>query len=57
MPCPKCGSTDLWDDMLWWGCNSCDFMSDTVRNNLSKHDVFNRGTEHEWTRDPKNDRR
>ena len=21
--CPKCGSTDLWDDNLAYGCNAC----------------------------------
>lgn len=23
--CPKCGSTDIWDDNRSWGCNKCDF--------------------------------
>ena len=21
--CPRCGSTQLWDDNLWWGCEVC----------------------------------
>lgn len=21
--CPECGSTDLWDDEKWFGCNKC----------------------------------
>jgi hypothetical protein len=25
MPCPRCGSSDLWDDNLWWGCNPCGY--------------------------------
>lgn len=25
--CPKCGSTNLWDDNLWEGCNNCDYLS------------------------------
>lgn len=25
MSCPRCNSRDLWDDNLWWGCNSCGF--------------------------------
>ncbi len=49
MSCPRCGSHDLWDDDLWWGCNRCDFMSNTVHNRLSKDDVFNAGTVHQWT--------
>ena len=24
--CPKCGSSDTWDDNFWWGCNRCSFM-------------------------------
>ena len=27
MACPKCGSHNLWDDNLSWGCNDCPFMS------------------------------
>jgi hypothetical protein len=48
MSCPKCGSNNLWDDDMWWGCKDCSFMSNMVRNNLSPQDVFNRGTQHEW---------
>lgn len=22
-PCPKCGANALWDDNMWYGCNSC----------------------------------
>jgi hypothetical protein len=40
MPCPKCNSNNLWDDLLWWGCHDCDFMSNTVRNTGSRHDRF-----------------
>lgn len=25
MSCPRCGSNDLWDDNLWWGCNACGY--------------------------------
>lgn len=25
MACNRCGSNDLWDDNLWWGCNSCGY--------------------------------
>lgn len=25
MSCPRCGSNDLWDDNLWWGCNDCGY--------------------------------
>lgn len=25
MSCPRCGSQDLWDDNLWWGCNHCGY--------------------------------
>ena len=25
MSCPRCGSNDLWDDNLWWGCNTCGY--------------------------------
>lgn len=25
MRCPRCGSCDLWDDMLAFGCNSCGY--------------------------------
>lgn len=25
MSCPRCGSNNLWDDNLWWGCNDCGF--------------------------------
>jgi hypothetical protein len=26
MSCPRCGSQDLWDDNLSWGCNHCGWM-------------------------------
>lgn len=26
MGCPKCGSTDLWEDNFWSGCNKCKWM-------------------------------
>lgn len=25
MACPRCGSTNLWDDNLWWGCDDCGY--------------------------------
>lgn len=25
MSCPRCGSTNLWDDNLWWGCEDCGY--------------------------------
>jgi hypothetical protein len=25
MSCPRCGSNNLWDDNLWWGCNDCGY--------------------------------
>ena len=45
MPCPKCDSHKLWDDMLWWGCRMCDFMSNTVHNVGGKN---RKGKEDEW---------
>lgn len=27
MACPRCGSNDLWDDNLWYGCNKCGYAS------------------------------
>lgn len=27
MACPRCGSNDLWDDNLSWGCNPCGYMN------------------------------
>ncbi len=24
--CPQCGSKDLWEDNLTYGCNQCDFV-------------------------------
>lgn len=27
MGCPNCGSHDVWDDNLHWGCNRCDWCS------------------------------
>lgn len=41
MPCPKCGSHNLWDDMMWWGCIDCHFMTDTIRNQISDKDRWN----------------
>jgi hypothetical protein len=43
MPCPKCGSHDLWDDNLAWGCLTCHWMSvdGTVRNNVHHNDKLN----------------
>lgn len=25
MTCPRCGSHNLWDDNLWWGCDDCGY--------------------------------
>ena len=25
MSCPRCGSHNLWDDNLWYGCNDCGY--------------------------------
>jgi hypothetical protein len=25
MNCPRCGSSNLWDDNLWWGCDDCGY--------------------------------
>lgn len=25
MSCPRCKSSDIWDDNLWWGCNACGY--------------------------------
>lgn len=41
MPCPKCGSNKLWDDMMWWGCHVCNFMTNTIRNTYSSKDKWN----------------
>lgn len=42
MPCPSCGSHDLWDDNLAWGCNKCSwFTTGAVHNQISPHDRFN----------------
>ena len=27
MPCPNCGSKDIWDDNMHWGCNICPWTS------------------------------
>lgn len=27
MPCPNCGSDNVWDDNMHWGCNACDWCS------------------------------
>lgn len=41
MPCPSCGSNDLWDDNLAWGCMRCDwFTTGNVQNTGSKYDRF-----------------
>jgi hypothetical protein len=32
MSCPRCGSNDLWDDNLWWGCNSCGYAGNESGN-------------------------
>lgn len=39
MPCPKCGSHDLWDDLMWWGCNICGWFGQ-AQNRLSRLDRF-----------------
>lgn len=41
MPCPTCGSNDLWDDNLAWGCNRCPwFTTGSVQNTYSRYDTF-----------------
>jgi len=25
MACPRCGSSDMWDDNMWGGCNDCGY--------------------------------
>ena len=42
MPCPSCGSHDLWDDDYnpIWGCNKCHWFGDQ-RNAYSERDKFN----------------
>lgn len=27
MPCPNCGSNNIWDDNFHWGCKDCDWCS------------------------------
>ncbi len=36
MACPKCGSSDTWEDNFWSGCNKCGWMSNCERafNNI-----------------------
>lgn len=44
MPCPNCGSHDLWDDggNGYWGCNACKAMhSPNVSNTVATSDRFN----------------
>lgn len=42
MPCPKCGSNDLWDDQLAWGCNRCRwFTGGSTVNTSAYYDRFN----------------
>lgn len=42
MACPKCNSNDLWDDQMWWGCNSCGWKNGgSVRNQVSRNDRVN----------------
>lgn len=42
MPCPRCHSNDLWDDLMWWGCNKCGWSNGgSVVNQLSSNDRFN----------------
>ena len=31
MSCPRCGSRDIWDDNLSWGCESCGYMENDGR--------------------------
>lgn len=41
MPCPNCGSHNLWDDNLAWGCHDCPwFTTGDVRNSDASHDRF-----------------
>ena len=29
--CPKCGSTNLWDDNFWTGCSDCSWIHSMIR--------------------------
>jgi hypothetical protein len=41
MPCKRCDGNDLWDDLMWWGCNTCGWDNGGVINNtLSTRDRF-----------------
>lgn len=55
MPCPNCGSHDLWDDNLTWGCNRCHWVSinGRVRNVAHWRDTIN--GEENWPGKPPND--
>lgn len=46
MPCPNCGSHELWDDNLAWGCYDCEFFStgDICNRGDTSLDRFNEGT-------------
>jgi len=42
MPCPNCGSNNLWDDNLAWGCFDCPwFTTGGVQNVADSRDRFN----------------
>lgn len=42
MPCPNCGSHNLWDDNLAWGCFDCPwFTTGNVQNAPDSRDRFN----------------
>lgn len=42
MPCPRCNSHNLWDDIMWWGCDDCGWMtSGEVHNRITPKDKFN----------------
>lgn len=45
MPCSRCNGHNLWDDIMWWGCDDCGWMSDTTFNQVHPKDKFNQPKE------------
>lgn len=49
MPCPRCNSHNLWDDIMWWGCDDCGWMtSGEVHNRYHPKDKFNEKDKDIW---------
>jgi len=49
MPCPSCNGHNLWDDIMWWGCRTCNFMSNHDAQTDSIQPMSStRATPHEW---------